>query len=309
MKLFSALLAITAIPLLPACTGGDDDVGGDTITWRVPCETHGHWNGGEDDTTRITYDLRKHPTAWQTRLADGTISRTVTQVWDGDHLLSADYVGGSRSYTSALTYDGDELVRFQRTDRALGDGDDSFTFTYRHDGDGALIAYDVDFADPARDDRRTTVTGNRSTRETDVDCSVADPTQCDTYSWDQPDRNPDHWVAGTADYGTDGTLDYRWDRTIDAHGLDLTSTETMLQAEGPGILQYREVDDREADGTSLGYTYEIFDETGVVTDTYVLASQFTCGAARPASSAASRLTRILADDDGVRLPHRHRAPR
>ena len=306
MKLFSAVLAITVVPLVPACTGGDDDDGSNAITWRVPCETHGHWTGGEDDTTRFTYDLRKHPTGWQTALADGTVTRTVIETWDLDHLTSVDYIGTSLDYQAVFAYAGDHLVRYQRTDRALDNGDDSYAHTYGYDDDGALIVFDIDYADPERDDRHTTITGNRSQRETDVECSVADPTSCDTYVWEQPDRDPEHWLAGTADYGTDGVLDYRWDRTIDSHGLDLTATEALIQPDAAAILQYRRTTEREPDGTSLGYTYDFFDQGGVVADTYVLASQFTCASSRPAAHAALRATPVLADDATL-LPHRHRA--
>lgn len=301
MKLLGSVLAITVVPLL-ACGGDDGGDGGTAITWRVPCETRGHWTSDAtagDDVTTFVYDARRHPTHRVTTLADGTVSSTVDQTWDGDRLQTTDYVGRTLNYRSVFTWDGAQIVQVVRTDRTTDDGDDaSYVATYHYDGD-ALIGYDLDWANPVRDDLHTTVTGNRSTRETDVECSVQNPTQCDTSVWEQPDGDPDHWIRGTIDFGSDGVDDLQWERTIDRHGLELTFHELDLASGGPP--SYRYVYEREADGTELGHIYESFNSDGTVADSYQVTAVFTCQAARLAGpGAAGGRGRDLVEDAGAR---------
>ncbi len=308
MKLHLAALALVALPALPACTDDDDGDGGrpgpQPITWRVPCGAEGHWNDGDLDTSTFVNDARKHQIEATAVDSNGATYSHITRGYDGDLPQWSDVVTGSLSTRTVITYDDrDRQIQLVRTDRALDNGDSSFTITYAYDARSAMIGTDIDYLDPARPDIHATITGDLTTRQVSVDCLVSDPTVCDTYVFEQADRDPAHWTLGTLDLGSNGGVDYRWERTLDAHGLELTFLETDFSIIATGVPSYRTASRREPDGTELGNTTDRYDADGTLIDVYTRDYHFTCPAARVAAPSIAR----AAIDDGradvdARLP-------
>lgn len=281
MRLTALALAAATLPAL-ACS---DDADPDAITWRVPCGSVAQWDTGSPITGSYQYNADKRLIQLSLVNSAGVETRHVTSGWEGSHLVWSEGFTEAGPFRSENTWEGDNLVRAVRIDRDLTDGDRGFVFTYTYDARGANTSYDLDFADPKAGDVHGTVTGDRTPRTTQVDCLVSDPTQCDTWVWEQADSDPQHWTAGTADFGGDGTIDYRYDRTLDRHDLELTYVETSFFTDPAGVVVAEFTREREADGTELGYVYQVTNEDGTPGGTYTHTNQFSCAASRVAGSA------------------------
>ncbi len=299
MKL-APLVALTAAALAPACTddGRRARPGPQVITWRVPCGARGQWSDGLVETSVYVNDARRHQIEATTVDAAGVQRSHVTRGYDGDRFLWSDVVTRSLNYTNRVSYAGDLMIGAVFTDRSAASGGFGYTAAYGYDGD-AMVTADIDYVDPALADIHSTITGDLTERQVAVDCEVDDPAACDTYVYEQPDGDPDHWVASTLDLGSDGILDYRDVRTLDRHGLELTWREYDL-AGGGEVLNYQAMTVRDADGTVLSRSVDRLDAAGAVVDTFVVTNLFDCPAARPAPVAgAAGLHAAAAGDRAV----------
>lgn len=304
MKLVATALALAALPAL-ACSDDDGD-DGTVITWRVPCGAIGEWQNTDGvDELRYRYDADKQLVESTTRDATGTVSNHSTRGWVDQRLAWVEVDVSAAPYRLEYRYDdGGRMIELRRIDRDLDNGDASYRETYTYDDRGALTASDFVWDDTAAGARHATITGNLTPTETWVDCEVADPTLCATYVYQQPDRDPDHWLSGTGDLESDGVIDYRWTRTIDRHGLDLTWQETAFNQVAGGALTVRYRAEREADGSLVESTTEYFDPTGGPDDTYRLSAMYTCAAARVATGAPRPDRARLDEGTGPRTPRR-----
>lgn len=314
MPKLSTLALAAVLPTLPACLlggGGDDDPS--PITWRVPCGSQGTWRSGATEHARYAYDARNHPVLTETFAPDGTLRSTLTRGWDRDDLVWSELASASASYRNELAYAAPgRMTRWQRTDRALDDGDDGFTLTSTY-ADDELVGQLVDWHDPLRPDRRATITGERSTRMTSIECRVDDPADCETWTWDQPDADPAHWTRGTADFTSDGEIDLVLERALDDHGLELSYTETVVEGDQL-VLTFRVDTERDPDGTELGFIMQWF-EGGALVDAFTRWNEFVCAAPRDAGARgidrAAELHEVGPDRDVLdrRLAARGRAAR
>lgn len=276
------LLVIALAAALPAACSSDDDNdrrGEVRVTWRVPCGSIGRWDSGPLYTGRYVHDSRRQQVEATIVDSTGATVQHITRNWILDQLQWADLVGTTQSLR--LEYDYDQAgrrIHGERIDRVLEDGDSSAVFAYGYDGQGAMVTYDVDYADPAVADYHSTILGDLTLVRTEVACNVAAPTVCSTFVFEQPDRNPDHWTSATFDYGRDGTINRRFTRTLDRNDLELTVEEFDVA----GVLVDRYTTRREADGTVLGTTNELFDGATTPSNTYTVENQFTCAAAHTA---------------------------
>lgn len=293
--LLPALLASTA---LTACA---DDPADDLFPGRVPCGSDAAWDDATPTHRTFVYDAAKHLLSRQSVAADGAIVETLTNTWVDGHLATSERQTPTVHTRGTYTWDGDQLLTYDRADLNLDDGDTGYTMTNTF-RDGAQVTQRFAYHDASLGATLTTISGDDTTRATWRECpDPADGSPCSVSVWEQPDRDPAHWTRGTYDLGEDGTLDDEYTMTYDAHFLPLVMAWNTFDGTALAPRQ-RDTWTREADGTVTRYAIELLPGP---TSTYAETFAFTCAAARPTPPRAGR---VIADLPTRPLPLVRRDP-